>query len=395
MARIFKKIDKPGQSNSGRSASGIAVIMVMSVVLLLVTVALELHLNERNNLLNAAAMRDRMMLQEMIKSGVHLAQAVLVKDRIDSESDSLQEDWADEETLATLIETIPFEQGQLQVQIIDELGKIQINALVAFPEGHEFNPVQHKLWENFSDKLFSAYELIEESEEFLEDTDPLTIINAVKDWLDSGDDDAITGLSGAESDYYEDLDPPYACKNGPFDHLSEIRLVKGIIPALFDGFGGIPGISAYLTTYGAAEAEDEKFNFPGKININTAELPVLAAMLPSDSSDFAELLVEYREAVDGTQYINDLTKAEWYKGVPGFASITIDPDLLTVSSEILGKICLTFSYIISAEGCSFVFTSSRYIAIRCGVTLRPLSRHKPVNQTVFLSRSAELIVNSW
>lgn len=333
MTRAFEKISKSERSAPGRSTSGMAVIMVMAVVLLLVTVALELHLNERNNLLNAAAMRDRMMLREMVKSGVHLAQAMLVKDRIDSESDSLQEDWADEEMLATLIGTIPFEQGELQVKIVDELGKIQINALVAFPEGREFNQNQYKLWENFSDKLFSAYELIEESEDLLEDTDPLTIINSVKDWLDSGDDDAITGLSGAESDYYEDLDPPYACKNGPFDHLSEIRLVKGIIPSLFDGFGGIPGISAYLTTYGAAEAEDEKFSFPGKININTAELPVLAAMLPSDSSDFAELLVEYREAVDGTQYINDLTKTDWYKGVPGFSSITIDPDLLTVSSD--------------------------------------------------------------
>jgi general secretion pathway protein K len=140
-------------------------------------------------------------------------------------------------------------------------------------------------------------------------------------------------LSGAESDYYEDLDPPYACKNGPFDHLSEIRLVKGIIPALFDGIGGIPGISAYLTPYGAVEDEEGKFSFPGKININTAELPVLAAMLPSDSSDFAELLVDFRMAVDGTQYINDVTQVDWYKGVPGFGSITIDPDLLTVSSD--------------------------------------------------------------
>jgi general secretion pathway protein K len=310
-----------------------AVVMVMAVVLLLVTVALELHLNERDNLLNAAAMRDRMILQEMVKSGVQLAEVVLVKDRQESEADSLQEDWADPETLAVLTETIPFDQGELQVQIMDELGKIQINALVQFPEGVEFNPNQYKLWENFSSKLFSAYELIEDAEDLLEDTDPLTIINSVKDWLDSGDDEAITGLNGAESDYYEDLDPPYECKNGPFDHLSEIRLVRGITPMLFDGFGGIPGISAYLTPYGAVETENEKFTFPGKININTAELPVLAAMLPSDSSDFAELLVEYREAVDGTQYLNDLTRKEWYKGVPGFGSITIDSNVLTVSSD--------------------------------------------------------------
>ncbi len=48
------------------------------------------------------------------------------------------------------------------------------------------------------------------------------IINSLKDWLDSGDDDAITGLSGAESDYYEGLEPPYSCKNGPMDNLGEV-----------------------------------------------------------------------------------------------------------------------------------------------------------------------------
>ena len=328
------------KSRNQRSVSGMAVIMVMAVVLLLVTVALELHLNERNNLLNAAAMRDRVMLSEMVKSGVHMAQAVLVKDRLESEADSLQEDWADEETLAALIETIPFDRGELQVTIIDELGKIQINALVQFPDGREFSTTQYQLWENFSNKLFSIFELLEDAEDFLEETDTLTIINSLKDWLDSGDDEAITGLSGAESDYYEDLDPPYRCKNDPFDHLSEVRLVKGITPALFDGFGGLAGIGAYLTTYGAAETDDEKFSFPGKININTAELPVLTAMLPSDSSDFAELLIDYRNAVDGTQYINDLTKTDWYKGVPGFSSIKIDPELITVTSDIFRIVAL-------------------------------------------------------
>jgi general secretion pathway protein K len=328
------------KSRKKLSTSGMAVIMVMAVVLLLVTVALELHLNERNNLLNAAAMRDRVMLSEMVKSGVHMAQAILVKDRLESEADSLQEDWADEQTMAALIETIPFERGELQVTISDELGKIQINALVEFPEGREFDKAQYQLWENFSNKLFSVFELIEDAEDFLEETDSLTIINSLIDWLDSGDDEAITGLSGAESDYYEDLDPPYRCKNGPFDHLSEVQLVKGITPALFDGFGGLPGIGASLTTYGAAENDDEKFSFPGKININTAELPVLTAMLPSDSSDFAELLIDYRNAVDGTQYINDLTKTDWYKGVPGFGSIKIDPELITVSSDIFRIVAL-------------------------------------------------------
>jgi len=68
--------------------------------------------------------------------------------------------------------------------------------------------------------------------------DPSAIINSIKDWLDSGDDDAITGLSGAESAYYQDLDPPYPCRNGPFPHLGELALLKGVTAELFERYWG-------------------------------------------------------------------------------------------------------------------------------------------------------------
>jgi general secretion pathway protein K len=317
-----------------------AVVMALAVVLLMVTVAMELHLNQRASLINAAAMRDRTTLNEMATSGIHMAMALLVNDRINSESDSIQEDWADEEAVAALMEQLPFDQGQVNVKIIDELGKIQINALVKFPEGQQFNETQHQLWERFSSHMIDLYQILEQlgegteaDQDELEEIEPLTIINSIKDWIDSGDDEAITGLNGAESDYYEALDPPYVCKNGPFDDLSEVRLVQGITPGFFEGFGGAAGLSSYITVYGAVKADDDKFTFPGQININTAELPVLAALLPTDNADFAELLVAYREAVNGDEYTNNLSSKEWYKNVPGFAGITIDPDQITVSSD--------------------------------------------------------------
>jgi general secretion pathway protein K len=310
-----------------------AVVMTMAVVLLVATAALELHMDERTNLLNAAAMRDRITLDQMATSGINLAMAVLVKDRQDSESDSLQEDWADEETMAALVEQLEFETGKLEVKISDEMARIQINALVQFPEATQFNEKQRQIWERFSNNLLSIYELLGDEIAEMEDTDAMTIINSVKDWLDK-DEDIITGLNGAESDYYQELDPPYECKNGPFDHISEVRLVRGITPELFNGIAGAAGLGNYITVYGAVEVNDQKFNYPGKININTAELPVLKVMLPSESEDFADLLIEHRQAVSGTQYTNDLTNINWYKNVPGFGGITIDPDLISVSSNI-------------------------------------------------------------
>ncbi len=314
--------------------SGMAVVMAMAVVLIMVTAALELHINERTNLLNAAAMRDRQTLHQMTNSGVHLAMAVLIKDRLESEADSLQEDWADEETMATLVEQIPFDQGSLKVKITDELGKIQINALVQYPDDSKFNLTQKKIWDRFAGDMATMIELLEQTGEEVEETDPDTIISSIKDWLDS-DEDIITGLNGAESDYYEELDPPYACKNGPFDHLSEVRLVRGITPEIFSGFGGTAGLSQYITVYGETETKDHKFTYSGQVNINTAELPVLTVLLPSDSEGFAELLIAHREAVSGAQYTNDLANKNWYKSVPGFADITIDPpELYSVSSHI-------------------------------------------------------------
>jgi general secretion pathway protein K len=307
-----------------------AVVMAMAVTMLMVTVALELHLNERANMTNAAVFRDRQTLDQMTRSGIHLGMAMLIKDRTESESDSLQEDWADPDTIAGLIEEIPFEQGTLEVKIADELSKIQINALVQFPQGRQFNPLQQEVWLRLAGGIAGLYE----DEELTDPPDPLAIINSIKDWLDSGDDDAITGLSGAETDYYEGLDPPYTCKNGPFDHLAEIELVKGITPELFNGIGGSVGLSAYLTVYGEKETNDQKFSFPGQVNINTAELAVLSAILPLESAESAPLLIEHREALSGSEYTHDLTQPDWYRNVPGLADATLNPDLVTISSDI-------------------------------------------------------------
>lgn len=309
---------------------GMAVVLALSVVLLVVTAALELHMNERSNMFNAALMRDRVTLTEMATAGIHLGLAVLIKDRLDSEADSLQEDWADAEVINSLLAELPFDQGKLELKIQDELSKIQINALVQFPPGQQFNETQRQLWERFASALLS----LDEAQETEEETDPITIINSIKDWLDAGDDDAITGLSGAESDYYESLDPPYACKNNPFDHLSEVRLVKGITPELFRGAGGASGLGAYLTVYGAEKSGDQDFTFPGKINLNTAELPVLSAVLPIESSGFAQGMIDYREALSGAEYTNDLTNINWYKNVPGLSDVNIEPDLIAVSSDV-------------------------------------------------------------
>ncbi len=309
-----------------KNTRGIALLVTLSIVTVLIVASLEMNKKMRSAVFSAATTRDRITLLHMASSGVNLAAAMLVKDKKNSSSDSLQEDWADSEKISEILDDIPFEDGSIKLTINDELGKIQLNSLVQFPEGHSFNESQRVMWERFLSILIYKNEAFE-------DMEPMTIINSIKDWLDAGDDDAITGLNGAESDYYEDLDPPYPCKNGPFTHIGELVLVRGVTPVLFRGAGGGQGLSNYITVFGITKSSNNSFAYDGKININTADLPTLVAMLPSGNEDLAQAIYEYRMETSESVYIRDLSSPTWYKNVPGIGDTKIDPNLITTSSD--------------------------------------------------------------
>ena len=59
--------------------------------------------------------------------------ALLVKDKLESNFDSLNEDWANPEKIDELLQEIPFEAGKLAVTITDELSKIQSQCAGAIP----------------------------------------------------------------------------------------------------------------------------------------------------------------------------------------------------------------------------------------------------------------------
>ncbi len=66
-------------------------------------------------------------------------------------------------------------------------------------------------------------------------SDP-NIAAAIVDWRDPDDQPTIgQDMVGAESDYYQSLNPPYSAKNAPFDTVDELLLVRGITPDLLYG----------------------------------------------------------------------------------------------------------------------------------------------------------------
>ncbi|WP_054695253.1 type II secretion system protein GspK [Desulfosarcina cetonica] len=79
---------------------------------------------------------------------------MLINDRKANDTDTLQEDWANPEKVAEMMALMPFEDGNLDVRIVDERGKIQVNALVKFPEADSSSPLSEPCgsdcWNTFS-----------------------------------------------------------------------------------------------------------------------------------------------------------------------------------------------------------------------------------------------------
>ena len=151
-----------------------AIIITLTVITLLMALTFELNRRARSDISLVAASRDRITLTHMTQSGLHMAFAVLIKDRKDTKIDSLQEDWADPEKLEAFAGGMPFDEGKITLSISDELSRIQVNALVDYPEGHGFNNIQMLLWERF---LTNAFKSVEQTE----DMNPvITVISSMK-----------------------------------------------------------------------------------------------------------------------------------------------------------------------------------------------------------------------
>jgi general secretion pathway protein K len=81
---------------------------------------------------------------------------------------------------------------------------------------------------------------------------------AIEDWRDEDDDQR---PRGAESFYYGSLRHAYACKDGPFENVEELLLVRGITPEIYQR------LAPYVTAQGS-----------GRLNLNTAAEATLTSL---------------------------------------------------------------------------------------------------------------------
>jgi len=239
-------------------------------------------------------------LEWLGRSGVELARYVLGQQlNIPGEAgfDALNQKWAGgpggtNDLLADIsLENNQLGRGTFSVKIIDQERKVNLN--------------------------FANREIIQQALDSMsvDGFDASIILDSIEDWRDT---DSNPHISGAESDYYLNLPRPYVAKDGPFDDLSELLLVRGITPEHYWGPGG-PNRSSQLSQFGEAipaaapgtsssSGLVDLFNTVGRlqININTAPVGVLQ-LLPGIDRSLAEGIVKLRAGLDGVDGTDDDT----------------------------------------------------------------------------------------
>ena len=170
-----------------------------------------------------------------------------------------------------------------------------------------------------------------------------TISDSILDWIDADDD---PHLAGAESDYYQSLNPPYYAKNAPMDDLSELLLVKGIAnhPEIYWGGSATNHQpAAFQQKLGFVNAPNQAPDYPfglkdiftpisnGRININTADENVLQ-MIPGVDDATAQNIIKLRDGPDGVEGTADDTP---FASVNQLVTADLNPQLVAQ----LGRVC--------------------------------------------------------
>jgi type II secretory pathway component PulK len=183
-----------------------------------------------------------------------------------------------------------------------------------------------------------------------------TVTSSILDWMDPDDD---THIGGAESAFYQHLNPPYSAKNGPLDDLTELLMINGVTPEMYWGparssvAGGYPRTVLQRRTPagGASYAAGlvDLFCVVGnpRLNINTADQKVLM-LIPGIDENLASAIIQARSGPDGVSGNEDdmpfRNLMEVASAVPG-----VDPAIVQELARYCDIRSATFEVDVKAE----------------------------------------------
>jgi general secretion pathway protein K len=198
------------------------------------------------------------------------------------------------------------------------------------------------------------------------DADDISVVSdSILDWIDADDEPRI---AGAESDYYQGLTPPYFAKNAPIDDLTELLLVKGVTPEMYNGGSASNSVAAQRPKLGFGNAPGQPPDYPfglkdlftpissGRINLNTADANVLQ-MIPGVDANAAADIIKQRSGPDGVDGTVDDTPFH----SPGEAAAAgVSPQ----AAQQLGNLCTVRSSAFAVHITAHIGDSSReFVAI--------------------------------
>ena len=269
--------------------AGVALVLTLIIVTLVAIIVLEVNYLMRVDVHASTNFRDGLRAYYLAKSGV-----VVVKELFSRSIEEFEE--LKNTLLAGGAHTLPIGDGTATVRVIDETGKINVNALVieaaAPPQtaGAQSPQLQRSAQSREAQTVSPWIQITQDLFQRL-GVDPM-LVGALIDWIDL--DDIPTGSGGAESSYYRGLDKPYISRNAPLETIAELRLIKGFTDEVLlklgaRRVGGLvdPVSNLYLTALPMPQGGG------WRINLNTAPVAILQS-LTRDIGQFADAIVQHR-----------------------------------------------------------------------------------------------------
>lgn len=283
--------------------SGIALVVVMIAVAVLSLLAAAFAYSMKVETKLAQNANSEVELLWLGRSGVEYARYILAQQLavVNEPYDSLNQKWAGgpggigstNSVLSTLsLDNYPLGDGHFSIKITDLERKVNIN--------------------------MADQQMLEQAFILMggDASQGEAVSSSILDWIDPDDD---THINGAESDYYQGLDPPYFAKNAPIDDLSELLLVKGVTPEMYWGSAAAGHtVAAFQQKQGFAGFNEAPESYSvglkdiftpistGRININTASSTVLQ-MIPMVDENIATEIIRQRAGPDGVDGTDDDT----------------------------------------------------------------------------------------
>lgn len=281
-----------GTCQSGGSADareGSALVVVLWVVGLLsmfvLAFAFDMHIESRIT----SSWRRKLQAEYLARSGIEVARMALLAtddpDLSNHDSQSYQALGGDANIRAATWNIFNGGSAELQRELGDGTIKVSIhpeNAKIDLPKMLQ-GLIQPSVTDGYKLAAARMASILEQAEIPWEIG--LVLVDTLVDWVDENDE---TLLNGAESDYYESLDPPYKAKNRMIDTIEELNMIKGFNEMIPD---------RDITVYDALAKFFSVYPSDG-LNINAADLDTLIAYYNIDST-LAQKIIESRAGPDG------------------------------------------------------------------------------------------------